>query len=82
MPTALETTRNLLLKKKKMYESLENIGDRLENLRRTIAKTREQTNKIKVGIDFDQGSALELKNPEDLSDTATSTEVSSFFSNK
>lgn len=73
-----QTTRDLLAKKVNIHDRLQDVGDRLERLRRTITKTREKTNKIKVGIDFEQGSVLELKNPEDISDTATATEVFCF----
>lgn len=70
-----ETTRGLLIQKENIKTHLEDVGERLERLRRTITKTREKTNKIKVGIEFEQGTVLELKNPDDLTDTATATEV-------
>ena len=75
LPKMKQLTQELLAKKNHINNRIRGVGDRLERLRRTITKTRETTNKVKVGIDFETGSVLEIKNPEDPSDTATYTEV-------
>ncbi|KAK8725473.1 hypothetical protein OTU49_010877, partial [Cherax quadricarinatus] len=54
------------------------VGDRLEKLRRTIQKTRELANKIKVGVSFLPNTTIEVENPEDLIKAATSTKLSLF----
>ncbi|XP_069164876.1 laminin subunit alpha isoform X2 [Procambarus clarkii] len=55
------------------------VGNRLEKLRRTILKTRDLANKIKVGVSFLPNTTIELENPEDLTKAATSTKLSVFI---
>ena len=57
----------------------QDLSARLARLRGNIQKTRELTNKVRVGVDFQQDTTVEVVAPEDPSESATSTKVSTFI---
>lgn len=75
VPEMMELATNLRQKKESIQIKGIDVGDRLKALRRSIQKTRELANKIKVGVDFQPNTTIELQNPEDITKAATSTKV-------
>lgn len=71
----MELAASLRQKKESIQMKGIDVGDRLKELRRSIQKTRELANKIKVGVDFQPNTTIELQNPEDITKAATSTKV-------
>ncbi|XP_047502805.1 laminin subunit alpha-like isoform X1 [Penaeus chinensis] len=78
VPEMMELAASLRQKKESIQMKGINVGDRLKELRRSIQKTRELANKIKVGVEFQPNTTIELQNPEDITKAATSTKVSMF----
>ncbi|XP_018008782.1 laminin subunit alpha [Hyalella azteca] len=52
------------------------LSDRLARLRTNIEKTRELTNKVRVGVDFQDDTTVEVFPPGDPSESSTSTKFS------
>lgn len=78
VPEMMDLATSLRQKKESIQEKGIDVGDRLKELRHSIQKTRELANKIKVGVEFQPNTTIELQNPEDLTKAATSTKVSMF----
>ncbi|XP_042212496.1 laminin subunit alpha-like isoform X1 [Homarus americanus] len=78
VPMITELAARLRLQKEQIQTTAIDVGDRLEKLRRTIQKTRELSNKIKVGVSFQPNTTIEVQNPEDLTKATTSTKLSVF----
>lgn len=55
------------------------IGDDLERLRRQVEQARALANSIKVGVQFQPNTILELKTPDNLQSQTFNTRVSAFF---
>ncbi|XP_076046327.1 laminin subunit alpha isoform X4 [Oratosquilla oratoria] len=82
VPNMLDLSARLKEKKSDIESKGFDFGDRLANLRSTIQKTRELANKIKVGVDFESETTIELKNPDDLTEYSTSTKMSLFVNTR
>ena len=81
VPGMVTQSEELLSSRKRIQEKGIDVRERLDKLRQSIQKTRELANKIKVGIDFDPSTTIELKNPDDLIASATATKVIKFIKN-
>lgn len=75
LPEALELAERLRPLKDRIQMKGIDMGERLKKLRLTIQKTRELTNKIKVGVSFLPNTTVEVENPRDLTKATTSTKV-------
>ena len=75
VPGMVTQSEELLSSRNRIQKKGIDVRERLDSLRQSIQKTRELANKIKVGIDFDPSTTIELKNPDDLIASATATKV-------
>ena len=75
LPRAGEVAERLRPYKEKLQTMGIDMSERLQKLRLTIQKTRELTNKIKVGVAFLPNTTVEVVNPSDLTKASTSTKV-------
>ncbi|XP_034231739.1 laminin subunit alpha isoform X3 [Thrips palmi] len=55
------------------------VKDAIDDLKKKVAEAKENTNRIKVGVRFYPNTTLQLRNPESLSQQATSSRISVFF---
>ena len=51
------------------------MNDRLKRLRQKVQQTREVANKVRVGVDFEESTTLQVVPPMDPTESATSTKV-------
>uniref|UniRef100_A0A0P4VVW3 Laminin subunit alpha n=1 Tax=Scylla olivacea TaxID=85551 RepID=A0A0P4VVW3_SCYOL len=79
LPEAVELAQRLRPQSDSIRMKSIDMGERLEKLRLTIQKTRELTNKIKVGVSFLPNTTIEVENPRELTKASTSTKVSTFI---
>lgn len=79
IPRAKDMSDDLIGAKERIRQRSVDLSDRLEKLKMNIQKTRELTNKVRVGVDFQDDTTVEVIPPGDPSESATSTRVSDSF---
>ncbi|XP_017779043.1 PREDICTED: laminin subunit alpha isoform X2 [Nicrophorus vespilloides] len=55
------------------------IESKINKLNEQIALARDIANRIEVGVKFNPSTTLELRNPDNLGDLSTSTQISGYF---
>lgn len=60
----------------------QNIEKEIKKLNEQIAFARDLADRIKVGVEFQRETTLELRNPPNLQDLSTSTYISGYFKTK
>lgn len=76
IPTISEGAVDLLEVGQRVRMKSLDLNDRLDRLRRNVQKTRELTNRVRVGVDLREDTTVEVIPPVDPSESATSTKVS------
>ncbi|XP_018320894.1 laminin subunit alpha [Agrilus planipennis] len=62
-----------------MRGTAQSVEDKIKKLNQQIALARDIANRIKVGVKFYPNTTLELRNPPNLADLSTSTQISGYF---
>ena len=70
--------------KKPSSDSLtdDDFANKIKKLQQQIALARDIANRIKVGVQFYRNTTLELRNPPNMQDLSTSTQISGYFRTK
>ncbi|XP_064486972.1 laminin subunit alpha-like [Ornithodoros turicata] len=55
------------------------VRDKIEELKRKVELAKDEANRIKIGMEFNGDQTVQLRNPENLRDAATFTELSMYF---
>lgn len=55
------------------------IDKQVERLKRQIAEARDLASRVKVGVNFDPNTFVEIKNPDDLAKQSVTTKISGYF---
>lgn len=79
VPNIIALANDLENKQNKLEIVASDLGDQLQKLRKNIEIARALANQIKVGVNFQPNTTLELKTPENLSTMGTNTKVSTYF---
>lgn len=79
LPSVINSIKQLPEKQKKIHNVSSNIQNSINKLNAQIALARDVANRIKVGVQFLPSTALELRNPPNVNDLSTSTQISGYF---
>lgn len=79
LPLVTEGIQQLPEKQQKIDEISNDIQKNIDKLNAQIALAREVANRIKVGVEFTPSTTLELRNPPNLNDLSTSTQITGYF---
>lgn len=66
-------------KQQRMEANKKAAENSIEKLRKAVALAKELANSIKIGVEFEPSTQLELKPPDNVDELGTSTHVSAYF---
>ncbi|KAL0280200.1 UNVERIFIED_CONTAM: hypothetical protein PYX00_001570 [Menopon gallinae] len=75
---------NILMNKVKdtqanLKDKTGDIDKQVERLKRQIAEARDLASRVKVGVNFEPNTFVEIKNPDDLAKQSLTTKISGYF---
>lgn len=79
LPNLKTLVEDLKKRQQEVSQSSDNLGDRIEKLKRQIEIAHDIANSIKVGVQFHPNTTLELQPPSNLAQLASNSRVSAYF---